>query len=234
MANTNFDTINAQLAALPGYREAISRANEYQRGQVARQFAAAHGIQVPSGAVDAQGRFYDPNADHWYSDPRILGPAAVGAATGIGLLTMAPAAAGAAGAGGLLPSAQAVPTSVAMNAVPASIASQAASAGIPLGGLTASAGGAGAAAGGAAAAEGGRSLGRQILDHVLTPQGLATLAGTIGGIATGGGGGNIEDDPNAKALIEMALRRQQRTDPLHESVVNLANAMLPTAYQRKG
>jgi hypothetical protein len=74
------------------------------------------------------------------------------------------------------------------------------------------------------------SLGRRILDQILSPQGLATLAGTTAGLVQSAGGG-IEDDPNAKALLEMALRRQQRTDPLHEQVSRLAGAMMPTAYQ---
>ena len=94
----------------------------------------------------------------------------------------------------------------------------------PLGGVTPESNGNPPGGGG-----GPRSVGQELLDSLLTPQGLATLAGTIGSIATQGGG--VGDDPNAKALVEMALKRQQRTDPLHESVTRLANAMLPTAYQ---
>ncbi len=131
-----------------------------------------------------------------------------------------------AGAGGVLPNSGGYVAGVSAP----QIASQGVSAGIPLGGITAAgAGAAGGAGASGAAGAAGQSLGRKLINQVLTPQGLATLAGTIGGLATSGGG--IDDDPNAKALIEMALRRQQRTDPLHESVTRLANAMLPTAYQ---
>lgn len=97
----NFSAINARLRAIPGYLDAVRGANQYQRGQVARQFALANGVpytDLPAGAVNERGEFVDPNADHWYSDPRVLGPIAVGAAGGIGAALMAPAAAGSAGA----------------------------------------------------------------------------------------------------------------------------------------
>jgi hypothetical protein len=108
------------------------------------------------------------------------------------------------------------PPAAAFGAVPPNIAST------PLGGILPTAM--------QQAANQAPSLGRRILDQILSPQGLATLAGTTAGLVQSAGGG-IEDDPNAKALLEMALKRQQRTDPLHESVTRLAGAMLPTNYQ---
>lgn len=58
-----------------------------------REAARADGIDIPSGyAFDPKKGFYDANADHWYSDPRVLGPIAVGAAGGIGAIATAPAA----------------------------------------------------------------------------------------------------------------------------------------------
>lgn len=44
---------------------------------------------------------------------------------------------------------------------------------------------------------------------------------------------NVLDDATVQQLLQMSLKRQQRTDPLHESVTQLAMAMMPTAYQKK-
>ncbi len=43
---------------------------------------------------------------------------------------------------------------------------------------------------------------------------------------------DVLDDATVQQLMQMALKRQQRTDPLHDSVTQLAMAMMPTGYQR--
>lgn len=40
------------------------------------------------------------------------------------------------------------------------------------------------------------------------------------------------DDPNVRALLEMAVKRQTRTDPLHEMTTRLAESMMPRMVQR--
>lgn len=86
----------AQTAARP--RMAGESASDYQRylqitqGEQARAQATTQGRDTSGMRWDGR-RFVDANADHWYSDPRVLGPAAVAAATGVGILA-APAAAG--------------------------------------------------------------------------------------------------------------------------------------------
>jgi hypothetical protein len=137
---------------------------------------------------------------------------------------------GAAGSGALASSA--IPGLHA--AAPGAIASQGASAAVP-GAL----GGAAAAASGAARGAGGGGLGRQLLDNVLSPEGILGLAGLIPARA-GGGRNNIADDPNVKRQMDIAnqsqqmqLNRYQRTDPLHEASVRLAYSMLPMSARSK-
>lgn len=217
--------IRQQIAADPRV-QAIeqSRRRGSIPGRVRADELRALGYRVPDDYVYVgqgarmPGHVYD-DRDAWDTGLGIAGGTLLGLGTA-GVLGVGPLAgsgsAAASASGGL-------PATGGFDGPIGTMVGQTATGGsVPLGGVTA-----GSAAGAASAAA--PSLGRRILDQVLTPQGLATLAGTIGGIATSGGG--IEDDPNAKALLEMALKRQQRTDPLHDSVTRLANAMLPTAYQ---
>lgn len=109
-----FSDVNRQLTAVPAYQQALAGADlgfglptgadgrvlPGFRAENARMAAQRAGVTIPSGQIQADGRVTDPNADHWYSDPRVIGPAAVGAFTGGAALLGAPAAAGVGVAGG--------------------------------------------------------------------------------------------------------------------------------------
>lgn len=139
------------------------------------------------------------------------------------------------GAGGALAS-SAIPASMAMNAVPGVVASQGASAAIP--GMAA--GGAAAAARGAAnGASNGGGFAKGLVDNILSPEGILSLAGLIPAL-TGMGQNSLQDDPNVKRQMDIANQSQQmqldrykRTDPLHESSVRLAYSMLPVSARNK-
>lgn len=124
MPNSDFNTTNTSLQSDPQYRAALEgRYNPHGfptgpdglvlpgfRKEAARAYADSKlGRQAgtPAGAIDNKGKFYDPNDEPWYADPRIIGPAAVGAATGIGLL----AGGAGASAGGAVASASPAATS---------------------------------------------------------------------------------------------------------------------------
>ena len=67
---------------------------------------------------------------------------------------------------------------------------------------------------------------------------MAALAGTIGGAASGRGqntGINTPtSDPNLQALMQAMQRRLEKSEPLYDSVLNMANGLLPTQYQKGG
>jgi hypothetical protein len=146
------------------------------------------------------------------------GAAAAGAASSAG--AGAAGAGGATGAGaGLLPA-----TATASGFAP--YAGSATMVGTGLGGGAAGAAGAGAAGGfmGLSARE-------------LASLGLS-LGGTIGG-AMSGGGQNMNpttqtSDPNLQALMQSMQRRLDKSEPLYDSVLNMANGLLPTQYQKGG
>jgi hypothetical protein len=175
--------------------------------------------------------------------PLVIGPAIAGAAGAGGA-----SAASGAGSGGTATSAG---TGAAIDTAPAwgaggyanaaTFGGTAAGGSVPLGGITAGATDgmvngltpgqiAGLHLGGSAA---GTSLTHDIVSHLLTPGGIATLASAIPSLIRDAGGG-ANNDPTTQALLDMALKRQQRVDPLHASVTRLSNAMLPTAYQNGG
>jgi hypothetical protein len=146
------------------------------------------------------------------------GAAGAGAASSAG--AGAAGAGGATGAGaGLLPA-----TATASGFAP--YAGSATMVGTGLGGGAAGAAGAGAAGGfmGLSARE-------------LASLGLS-LGGTIGG-AMSGGGQNMNpttqtSDPNLQALMQSMQRRLDKSEPLYDSVLNMANGLLPTQYQKGG
>ena len=86
----------------PGLEPRLSRAPTYQaalrgewfspgmprtpgfRVENLRAAARLDGVEIPSGYAWKDGRFQDAQETHWYSDPAVIGPLAVGAATGVG------------------------------------------------------------------------------------------------------------------------------------------------------
>lgn len=231
MAGVNFDAINQQLLQLPGYQQAVRSADRYTRGEVARRFAAAHGIQVPSGAVDEQGRFSDPNASHWY-DPGKIGPLVVGgSALGVGLLggpfAGAAAASGAGPAGGGTAASAAGPVGgIPIAYAPGAAAPNAGALGTSVAGLS-PLGSLAPTVANAAGNVGGNALASSIKDKLLSPQGLAGLGASIAGLVAANRGGNTETDAATNALLQEALKRSQRVDPLHQAVTQLAFSRLP-------
>lgn len=161
------------------------------QGEQARALATQRGIDT-SGMAWNGSEFYDANADHWYSDPRILGPIAVGTATGLGALLGGPAAAApaaaSAGAGGVIPSSS-IPVSSLMGGPAAASA-----------GLTAGAGGAGAA-GLTSALANGASLasGKSLLDQILD-------WAPVGAAAFGAGKQLLQGPPQAQQDLERILK----------------------------
>lgn len=156
----------------------------------------------------------------------LAGAAAVPALFG----SAAPAAGQAAGAG-----AGAGTTAAAEGLIPATFASPAGMypAAVESGIWGTGASGAGAGLGGVAA---GAGVGGALKDFITDPRNIATLATTIPALVAASGESGSDSalaDPTVQQLLQMSLQRQQRADPLHESVTNLSMAMLPTAYQTR-
>lgn len=187
------------------------------------------GFDLPAGyRLQPSGQFQytaTTNQDHWYSDPRILGPAAVAAGGGLGLLA-GPASAGGAGAaagtsaplGGLTP---------AMTASAPAIASQGVSASV----------GAGAGAGAGTLA----NVGKNLLGNLTSANGIASLAPLIASLAASGGGGGNGGTNNeflqgayadAKRQNAMHEARYRRVDPLHQAVSQLAFSRMPISSRQ--
>lgn len=61
---------------------------------------------------------------------------------------------------------------------------------------------------------------------------LATLSTRPGGNGGPGGGDPLAQNPDLNALLKMSADRAQRTDPLHQSITQLAMSRLPTNMQR--
>jgi hypothetical protein len=88
-------SLNPKLSRAPTYQKALKgqwfapgmpRTEGYKAMHL-RAAARVDGIEIPSGYAFKDGKFQDANQDRWYSDPRVIGPAAVGAATlGAGML----------------------------------------------------------------------------------------------------------------------------------------------------
>jgi hypothetical protein len=95
--------LRAKLQRSPTYQRALrgewwAEGMPHTPGFQAEHLRAAarmDGIEIPSGYKfdRGSGSFIDANADHWYSDPRVLGPAAVAAGGAAGALFGAPAGA---------------------------------------------------------------------------------------------------------------------------------------------
>lgn len=234
MPNSDFTGINQQLQGDPQYRAALAgHYNPYNfptgpdglvlpgfRQQAARAYVDARFGRrpgTPAGAIRSNGEFYDPNDEPWYTDPRIMGPVAVGAASGIG------AFAGGAGAGAAAPAATGsltapVSSNVAMPTFGAA------------GGAGAASGAGSTAASGAAAATGSSVLGR-------TMQALAGGLPIVGALTNRNAGGslgsNINDVmqalPELRQMLNLQMGQAQRADPLHQSLVTLSQRLLPNS-----
>jgi hypothetical protein len=145
----------------------------------------------------------------------IGGSAALGAVGGGG----SAASAASAGSGSLPPIAGGSPWAVTPYAGSATMAGTGAGAGAAMGG----AGGLGSLLGGLSARD-------------LAALGL-TAAGTIGAATQDRpqfGPNTMTADPNLQALMQSMQRRLDKSEPLYDSVLNMANGLLPTQYQRGG
>lgn len=80
--------------------------------------------------------------------------------------------------------------------------------------------------------------GSKILDMLTSGEGVAAMAGLIGALTGGRGGGNnglqqlIGQNPQLGQLLDISAGRAQRTDPLHAAITQLAMNRLPTSVQR--
>lgn len=84
---------------------------------------------------------------------------------------------------------------------------------------------------------GGRGVGADILDQIRGGNGAAALASLLPILAAasrgGGGGGNQVAMPAGLTdMLNMSAERAKRTDPLHQSITQLAMSRLPTNMQR--
>ena len=165
----------------------------------------------------------------------------LGGTTGLGFAGQALGGAGAgvsATSGSLPPVTGGAPWAVTPYAGTATMApTGAAAVGGTVGAGAAGAGAAGAAgaAGGSLAAEGARTF------MGLTPRDWLALAGT--GLSTYGAitqdqsnlnPNTATDDPQLRRLLDSMQRRLDKSEPLYDSVMAMANGLLPTQYQRGG
>lgn len=238
---TQFET---QLRSNPAFANwAAMQAN--QRGLRTKNLSEFGIAGAPPGwVVNQAGHIYKPEGG-WLV-PLVAG---VGLGAGAGLaIAGGPAVASAAGgsqaaAGGALPAT--IPGSAASGlyasggfGVPGGTAAGVAAgtgglaaAGdvantIPVGGLRPTNGGNGSGAAGG------------LLSQLTSGQGLAGLAGLLTTLATrpnsgsGGSGDAFATNPQLQHLLDVAGQRVDRTDPLHQSITQLAMSRLPTNVQR--
>jgi hypothetical protein len=155
-----------------------------------------------------------------------VGLGALGAALGGAGAAAGAAGAGAGGGGALAPIAGGAPWAVTPYAGSATMV------GTGLGAGAAGAAGAGMAGGGSAI---GRLLGG-LSARDLAALGL-TAAGTVGGMMQDKpnfGPNTQTSDPQLAALMQSMQRRLDKSEPLYDSVLNMANGLLPTQYQKGG
>jgi hypothetical protein len=190
----------------------------------------ANGFNIPSGMhIDQGGNLNQKN--------RLVRNAAIGAGVvGGGLAALGAAGMGPLGAalggggGGSVAAGGALPA--IEGAAPWAVTPYAGSATMVGTGLGAGAGAAGAAGAGTGAA--GLFGGMSARD--LAGLGVG-LAGTVGGAMSNPP--NLDpttqtSDPNLQALMRTMQGRLDKSEPLYDSVLNMANGLLPTQYQRGG
>lgn len=235
MSNVNFDATNAQLQRLPGYQLALSGKDfgfGFPKGadglvlpgfrvENARAYARSQGVEISGGQIDQRtGTVNDPNADHWYSDPRVLGPIAVGAATGGALAFGGPAAAAASGAG----------------TVPAA-ASGVTSAGTPMADFLAGAPGMASTESGLVNGAAVPSFANSIKSILTNPRDLASLAAIIPSLKLAGGSGPNPFSANSDLMgqinsgLAMQNERTKQAQPIYDALINQAYGRTPTRYR---
>jgi hypothetical protein len=241
-----YDTENAALANDAGYRAALQGqpvpGEPFPMGPDglvlpgfrpgnARAYARRKGLDF-GGHIDPQsGQISDPDVSHWYSDPRVIGPLAVGGATlGLGALGGvgggASAGSGAAGAG----------VGVGETAGGFGVGGlSATSLGVP---ATAGLGTAGGAATGATIAGAGGTAASKILQQATDQNADASTAQRVAGLLAGVGGlfggkalGNSMNQdnipPELSQLLALSLDRAKSQQGLFNQVNSGVSQMLP-------
>lgn len=239
MNERQLDQFNQRLRTNQAYRQFLQsigvnpdapiRLSDQQRKQVEawvrRNVGDIGNLQIdPAGNV---------NQDEGWSKHKTWAiPAAIGLGTlGLGAAGVGPAS-GLFGGGSAASAAPASLTEGLMSAVPANIASQGVSAGVPLGSLAAGSGSAAAPLGGLGlAGTAGSGLASAAKEFLTDPSNLAGLGTVIAGLASGRSGG--EDAEQLQRIQQITEAQMRRADPLHQVAVNLAFGRMPTNY-RKG
>ena len=233
--------VSQQLATAPTYQAALRGQWWYPgmpqtdgfRVENLRAAAAADGVDIPAGySYDPKKGFTDANnSSHWFSDVRVLGPLAV-AASGLagGFLGGAGSAGGASGGAGTVEGV--IPGGAEAGGALGPASSLAPGAAVPGSGIPTGLGTTAATTAGGGAAT---SLLDKLKEKATNPSTYLDIAKAAVPLAVGAltQPKSAMDDPSVQALLQMNLRRQQRVDPLHQSVTQLSMAMLPTAYQNK-
>lgn len=164
----------------------------------------------------------------------ILGTAGLGALSGALGGAGAGAAASAGGAGGLAPIAGGAPWAVTPYAVPAIASGTGATA---AGAAAAGAGAAGAAGSGAgaSAATAAAGAGMSVRDWLaLTAAGVGTAGAAFGPKPDDLSPNSLTDDPQLREILDLMKGRIKKAEPLNDSILAMANGLLPTQYQNGG
>lgn len=170
----------------------------------------------------------------------ILGVLGVlGATTGLGAAGMAAgggAAAGSAAGSATINGLPMAPYAATASMVPPSLGAGAAAgaAGAGAAGAAGAAGGAANTIAGAGKAAGGMFGGMDSKDIMGL---LAALTGTVGALksnAPASAPTSATSDPQMQEVIAMMMNRMRKAEPLQDSVLSMANGLLPTQYQNGG
>lgn len=244
MTDPQIDQFNLRLRGNPQYQAFLRsmgadpsgplRLSDSQRRQAAAWVRRNVG-DIGDLEIDPAGNI---NQDEGFSRHRKwMIPAAIGVGTlGLGAFGIGPAAgvfgssapaagSAATGAAGLVPS-SAVPTSLAMQAVPgiASTVGQ---------GVTGAMSGLGSVL--PAAASAAPSVLGRLRDALLSPEGIATAGTIAASLAAGGDGTNDQtraSEAQARRMQAITEARMRRVDPLHEAVTQLAFGRLPVSSRQ--
>lgn len=200
-----------------------------EAGQVTNQSA-------PGSSLFKERGHWDQDTGGWKQDTNWNNIASIG----VGAMMGAPYLAGAFGGGAASPAAAASQGSAAANgtlasssipglhtAVPGAIASQGASATVPIAQRLLGGGGGGVL-------DALKGFGSDALKRFASPEGALNLAGLFSALA--GKPQDMSKDPQVKAQMDLMLDRQRmenerykRVDPMHEAVTRLAYSRLPIA-----
>lgn len=241
------DRINQQLRSDPQYTAFLRsigvdpsapRLSDQQRQQAQAWVRNYMGGSIGDLVIDPSGNL---NNQHGFRAELKQWGLPAAAAAGIAAPFVLPAVfgagagSGAGAASGLIPNSGSALTAGLTQAVPATIASQGASAGLGLG--AGAAGAAGSAGGGGlgtvatvpTAAAAGGSMADRLKQLFTSPEGIGAAASIAAALATGNSSSdqqkNLEEQAARNAAITEA--RMRRVDPLHEAAVQLAFSRLP-------